>query len=790
MSRHLMLIPTLACPASCTYCFGPHAGGPAMGRETVEAVLRWQNTLEEGYRSLDITFHGGEPLAPGADFYRMALPLLRDGLIAKDIHFGLQSNLWLLDDQLCQIFRKHDVSLGTSLDGPEAINDAQRGAGYFRRTMAGIDRARSHSLGVGAICTFTAQSARRADEVFDFFLGEGMGFSIHAALPPLGHAGDSWALPPEDHGQLLVELLDRYLEHATEIRISTLDGLCRSISVRNGSTCTFSDCLGDYLAVDPEGWIYPCQRFAGMAQFQIGNVHDCPTLDDLSDAPFWQAMAERQARIEEECGDCAYLDICRGGCPYNALAANDGRFDGSLRDPHCPAYRHIFDTITDRALEAVFAEENMAAVVEEGPGRYGLMRQGPLLQIMRGGPHPQKVAGRARKVVAAAALGMSDSPAEAVRRLDRAGVVTRPDQALQSLTALRNRLDAQSQQGLVNAYLHVTYGCNLHCAHCYARSGPGPSPAMAVADIAALVRQAAEAGFRKAVITGGEPLVHPQHDTLLDALAGLREAVKPLRTVLRTNLASPLTPALLERLAHTTDQVVVSVDGDEASHDARRGVGTHARTVANLRALLAARPTADVAITAVLTAAQMDEPEGKAVRDLGEELDVRVRFKSVLPLGRGVDLELSPAHYSSLDDDADRLAYSGRPAVTCGLGMNLYVGPEGDCFPCYTLMESRHRLGNALEEGLPPVLARNDAYRQVTVDSNVRCRVCALRYLCGGFCRAWGQGDDPDGPPSDCSALYARAHQILASALEVLNIEMENWKAAGLSLQPPDCRGG
>jgi hypothetical protein len=82
MSRHLMLVPSLACPASCAYWFGPHAGGPSMRQETVEAVVRWQNTLGDK-ETLEITFHGGEPLVPGVQFYRVALPLSRQGLVPR-----------------------------------------------------------------------------------------------------------------------------------------------------------------------------------------------------------------------------------------------------------------------------------------------------------------------------------------------------------------------------------------------------------------------------------------------------------------------------------------------------------------------------------------------------------------------------------------------------------------------------------------------------------------------------------------------------------------------------------
>jgi uncharacterized protein len=752
-----------------------------MRRETVEAVLNWQNTLDNG-DLLEITFHGGEPLVPGAPFYHMALPLLRQGLAPRQVRFAIQSNLWLLNEELCDIFCEFGVSLGTSLDGPESINDAQRGQGYFERTMAGVERARTHGMEVGCICTFTQRSAARAEEVFDFFAHERIGFSIHAALPSLVHSNNGWTLSPDAHGQLLVDMLERYLANLDKVRISTLDAMCRSISTGHGGVCTFGDCLGEYLAVDPQGWIYACQRFAGMPEYRLGNVHDCPSLEMLNEAPAWQMFQDRQERIEEECGSCPHLDYCRGGCPYNVLTSNDNNYDHTLRDPHCPAYKRMFEHITDRALEEVFSEENMASVVEAGPSKYGLMQKGHLLQLMRGGPYPHKVARQARELVAAVALAMSETPAEALHKLNCAGLITHPERALGSLKALRDRLDTQSQKGLVNAYLHITYACNLTCTHCYAKAGQGASPAMAVEDIARLVQDAAQAGFRKAVITGGEPMVHPQRDVLLDALATLRDEVKPLQPVLRTNLTYSLTQELIQRLAHSTDQVVVSIDGDETSHDARRGAGTYARTVANLRVLLAANPTTEVCITAVLTAEQMGGSEGDSVRALGEELGVRVRNKSVLPLGRGADLGLTPEFYSSLEDGAEAVAYGTHISSTCGLGMNLYIGPGGECYPCYALMGKRHQLGNAFAEGLGKVLERNNAYRQVTVDSNLKCHMCALRYVCGGFCRAWSVDDDPDSPAIDCTTLHTRAIRQLNNALEVLITPPDRWISAGLPL--------
>jgi len=122
--------------------------------------------------------------------------------------------------------------------------------------------------------------------------------------------------------------------------------------------------------------------------------------------------------------------------------------------------------------------------------------------------------------------------------------------------------------------------------------------------------------------------------------------------------------------------------------------------------------------------------------------------------------------------------------------MNLYVAPDGACSPCYALTGPRHDLGNALRDSLDAVLLRNDAYRGVTVDSNARCGHCSLRYLCGGTCRAWSVGGDPDAGPGDCAALHAAERERLAAALDALRISEARWQAAGLPLPaaPPEQR--
>ena len=155
----------------------------------------------------------------------------------------------------------------------------------------------------------------------------------------------------------------------------------------------------------------------------------------------------------------------------------------------------------------------------------------------------------------------------------------------------------------------------------------------------------------------------------------------------------------------------------------------------------------------------------------------RVRFRPLLPLGRAADWSEPPtsealgAHLDPLE-----LIEGGfQPVASCGLGQNLYVEPSGDSFPCYAYHQPHAYLGNVIELGLNQVL-QSTGFRDLSahnVDTNPKCHICEVRYLCGGACRAWGgevtQGNLDRCPP-DCEGLQRRGRRLLAAALQYLEI--------------------
>jgi uncharacterized protein len=346
-----MLIPTLGCPSKCSYCWSSEEGSPIMSIETIREVVAWLKNFRND--RVTFTFHGGEPLLAGADFYRQALPLLSEGLSHLKPEFALQSNLWRLTPELAQILAQYHVPIGSSIDGPQEINDLQRGNGYYEKTMRGYEIAKAHGLSVRFICTFTSQSVKSREEIFYFFLKNGFTLKLHPALPSLRSENPKkWALEPKEYGELLVYLLDKYLEHLGEIEVMNINDLCRCVFTRRGSVCTFVDCMGNTFAVGPDGSIYPCYRFVGMPEYVMGNVHDRPSMENLARSDAGKLMFQFKDFVDTACRECSHIKYCRGGCPYNAIAPTDGKIKGV--DPHCIAYKRIFDEITGRLNTEMF----------------------------------------------------------------------------------------------------------------------------------------------------------------------------------------------------------------------------------------------------------------------------------------------------------------------------------------------------------------------------------------------------------------------------------------------------
>jgi len=80
----------------------------------------------------------------------------------------------------------------------------------------------------------------------------------------------------------------------------------------------------EYLAVTPDGDIYPCHQFVGNEDFLLGNV-----TDGTYNAEMTNCFAETNVYTKPECDKCWAKFYCSGGCHANAY-----QFGGDIKNPY------------------------------------------------------------------------------------------------------------------------------------------------------------------------------------------------------------------------------------------------------------------------------------------------------------------------------------------------------------------------------------------------------------------------------------------------------------------------
>jgi radical SAM protein with 4Fe4S-binding SPASM domain len=304
------------------------------------------------------------------------------------------------------------------------------------------------------------------------------------------------------------------------------------------------------------------------------------------------------------------------------------------------------------------------------------------------------------------------------------------------------RKQREIPQKLSMVHLKLTNQCNLGCNYCYAQSGKR-SDVLSWGDLEMIARDVAALSDSVAyVLSGGEPLLHP---SVLDFAEKVRAAGNKVH--LFTN-GSLIDGANAKRTAAAVDTVKISLDGSSnAVHAATRGKGNFARVTRAIELLLGCGANVTVAMT--VTRANCNDIAAMVTR-YGSGLALQPLFKA----GRGSaadDLALTGVEYyralAAVEGvapmgavGAKLNALRGRGVRRCAMAQKeISIAETGDIYPCQLLQEERFRAGNVRERSVREIYLESPVFarmRQISVDTLEKCSACAVRYLCGGACRA------------------------------------------------------
>ncbi|MGC4119049.1 MAG: radical SAM protein [Myxococcales bacterium] len=320
--------------------------------------------------------------------------------------------------------------------------------------------------------------------------------------------------------------------------------------------------------------------------------------------------------------------------------------------------------------------------------------------------------------------------------------------------------------------LELTSACDHRCAHCYnVWNAPGsayPRGALPTAEyLSMLERVVAESGAQELVLTGGEPLLHPDALKIAERAARLARHV---RLVTNGSHVDPGTATALKAAGVGAVQLTLLASRRE-KHDALKGVPSFDDT---LRALLNLRDVA-MPVQVCFVASRRNAGELSDVLELCYGLGVTALvYNRMCPSGGAVSrlAELVP-EVDRVEADlevAERLGRLRGIAVAtampippclirlerypwvrfgfCSVGSsspNLVVDPVGNVRPCNL---SSDILGNVAKSGFAKIL--HAAFgRRFRREVPKLCRGCAYEQSCNGGCKAsaiaaYGSAREPE----------------------------------------------
>lgn len=319
------------CNLRCKYCFASqgdfHGERLLMDLETGKKALDFLIKNSGNRRNLEVDFFGGEPLMN----FSLVKDLVSYGreqekLFNKNFRFTITTNGVLLDDEIIDYINENMDNVVLSLDGRKDINDYMRPTtnekGSFDVIVPKfkelIDKRKDKDYYIRG--TFTNKNLDFSKDLIEYY---NLGFKKTSIEPVVTDPKEPYAIREEHLEQILSEY-EKMSKDYIEMRKKSKDFLFfhYMIDLSQGP-CIVKRSVGcgagsEYVAITPEGDIYPCHQFVGEEEFKLGNLDTGIVNDKLRDN-----FKCTNVFTKDECFNCWARYYCSGGCHANAYYSNN-----------------------------------------------------------------------------------------------------------------------------------------------------------------------------------------------------------------------------------------------------------------------------------------------------------------------------------------------------------------------------------------------------------------------------------------------------------------------------------
>ena len=327
------------CNLRCKYCFadeGEYNGHKGvMSLETAKKAIDYVVKRSGPRRNIEIDLFGGEPTMI-MDTIKEIIKYARDNEKEwkKNIRFTMTTNATLLNDDMMDFMDKEMGNIILSLDGRKCVNDNVRikvdGSGSYDDILPNIKKMiekRTPGKMYYVRGTFTRANTDFYEDVMAMV---NEGFKEVSIEPVVLENGHPLSLRNEDLPEIMKNYDKLYEDMVRRKREGKDEYKFYHFNVDlNGGPCVYKRISGcgagfEYVAITPQGEVYPCHQFVGKEEYKLGSIYD-----DTYNADLGKKFKKAHIYNKPKCRDCWARFYCSGGCQ-----ANNVNFNGDMNIPY------------------------------------------------------------------------------------------------------------------------------------------------------------------------------------------------------------------------------------------------------------------------------------------------------------------------------------------------------------------------------------------------------------------------------------------------------------------------
>lgn len=316
------------CNLRCSYCF--YADISALREVRTYGMMKdevTQRMIENIFRdltagdTLTLAFQGGEPTLAGLNYFKMITALVNAQKKQVQVHYSLQTNGLVINQQWCNFLKEHHFLVGLSLDGFSRYHDTNRvdaaGNGTFHKVLRTKQLFDENGIDYNILCVLTNALAKEPQEVFRFIQQQAIDFiQFIPCLDDLeATKGSTHALTPESFNNFYQNLLSLWLKELKKgryISIKLFDDIINLLVKRQVTACGIhGNCQIQYV-IEADGSVYPCDFYA-LDDYRMGYIQE-KTLRELFETDCSKDFLCSRTHLPKKCLSCPFNSVCRGGC--------------------------------------------------------------------------------------------------------------------------------------------------------------------------------------------------------------------------------------------------------------------------------------------------------------------------------------------------------------------------------------------------------------------------------------------------------------------------------------------